>query len=492
MFWTRRLGLAAVAAAASVGVLAAAPAAAGVHASGTWGTAITVPGIAKLNNGNSQVISMSCAASGDCAAVGSYQRQGNRVFVADETGGTWGTAAQFPGLATLNKGKTATVNQVSCGAPGNCAAGGTYADASGNRQGWLATETGGVWHAAHGVNGLAALNKGGFATVIGVSCPAGTSGDCTAAGYYTTAGQTDQLAFTISEKGGTWGKAAPIPGQSSLPNEDPNQTALFVTSLSCAPGAAGNCALTGNYFATVPTEQAFVADSAGGVWANAEQIPGSAALNAGGFAEGDAVSCPAAGHCSLGGTYNDGSPATQGFVAQQSGGVWANAEAIPGLAALNKEGFVALSSLSCGAAGDCAAGGSYTASGSPFSQPTFVVTETGGAWGKAEQVPGLAALSDGNFESLNSVSCSAAGQCSAGGFYSTATAAAEAFVANETGGTWQTAQEVPGTAALNTGNNATTFAVSCAPGGSCALGGDYRYSKAGTNGHEQAFVDNQG
>lgn len=162
-----------------------------------------MPGIATLNNGNSQVVSMSCTASGDCAAAGTYQRQGNRIFVAGESGGTWGNAEQLPGMATLNKGNVfLRVNQVSCGKPGNCVAGGAYTDAAGHGQAWLAAETGGIWHAAHAVAGLAALNQGGAATVLAVSCPARTSGECTAAGYYNTAGQADQLGFVISQQSG--------------------------------------------------------------------------------------------------------------------------------------------------------------------------------------------------------------------------------------------------------------------------------------------------
>lgn len=262
-----------------------------------------------------------------------------------------------------------------------------------------------------------------------------------------------------------WGTAITLPGIATL-----NHGNSQVVSMSCP--APGDCA------------------AAGSVWAKAEEIPGTAALNTHGFAQGDAVSCPSARHCSLGGTYNGAGQ--QGFVAQQSGGVWADAEAIPGLAALNQGGLVELSSLSCGAAGDCAAGGSYFPSATGTSQVPFVVSETGGVWDNAEPVPGLAAFSTGSFESLNSVSCSSAGECSAGGVYSTAAAPAEAFVVDETGGTWQAAQEVPGTAELNTGGSATVFAAACAPGGSCTLGGDYRNINAGTNGHEQAFIDSQG
>jgi hypothetical protein len=55
------------------------------------------------------------------------------------------------------------------------------------------------------------------------------------------------------------------------------------------------------------------------------------------------------------------------------------------------------------------------------------------------------------------------------------------------GGTWGTAQEVPGTAALNSGGSAVVISVSCASAGNCAAGGFYTDSSR----HEQAFVVNK-
>jgi hypothetical protein len=83
-----------------------------------------------------------------------------------------------------------------------------------------------------------------------------------------------------------------------------------------------------------------------------------------------------------------------------------------------------------------------------------------------------------------SLSCAAAGDCGAGGVYSDASGLQQAFVANESGGTWGAAQEVPGTAALNPGGLAGTQAVSCAPAGGCSAGGDY----ANANMNVQVFV----
>jgi hypothetical protein len=51
-----------------------------------------------------------------------------RVFVANATNGTWGSAEQVPGTAALNGGGLADILAVSCGAVANCSAGGFYTD----------------------------------------------------------------------------------------------------------------------------------------------------------------------------------------------------------------------------------------------------------------------------------------------------------------------------------------------------------------------------
>ena len=59
------------------------------------------------------------------------------------------------------------------------------------------------------------------------------------------------------------------------------------------------------------------AAASGGVWGRAEAVPGLAALNRGGFARVFSVSCARAGECSAGGTYTDASGG-QGFVVNES------------------------------------------------------------------------------------------------------------------------------------------------------------------------------
>ena len=71
-------------------------------------------------------------------------------------------------------------------------------------------------------------------------------------------------------------------------------------------------------------------------------------------------------------------------------GTWRTAIEVPGLGSLNKSGNAELISVSCGSAGNCAAGGFYR-DGSGHQQ-AFVVSERNGSWGRAIEVPGSGTL----------------------------------------------------------------------------------------------------
>jgi hypothetical protein len=112
----------------------------------------------------------------------------------------------------------------------------------------------------------------------------------------------------------------------------------------------------------------------GGTWGTAQEVPGTAALNRGGDAEITSVSCARAGDCSAGGGYQDASGFFQVFVAGEARGVWGKAQQVPGTAALNQRGFAEITSVSCAKAGDCSAGGSYLDASRHLQ--AFVVNET--------------------------------------------------------------------------------------------------------------------
>ncbi|HEX7994630.1 MAG TPA: hypothetical protein VF506_11960, partial [Streptosporangiaceae bacterium] len=98
----------------------------------------------------------------------------------------------------------------------------------------------------------------------------------------------------------------------------------------------------------------------------------------------------------------------------------------------------------------------------------FVVSQVNGVWGKARQVPGIAALKQGGQANVSSVSCTSPGDCSAGGFFDEAASGpgcctSRGFVVSQVNGVWGKARAVPGTAGI--------YSVSCAANGNCGAAG---------------------
>jgi hypothetical protein len=165
---------------------------------GAWSPAVMVPGMAALGGGKAQVNSVSCASAGNCGAGREFtDTSGARqAFVVDEVNGHWQEAIEVPGTLMLNTGRPASVTSVSCTAPGNCGAGGSYMQDGLGQQAFVATEVNGTWRAAIAVPGSAALNQGGSTPdLAAVSC--GAAGNCSAVSGYTDASRHHQ-AFVIS------------------------------------------------------------------------------------------------------------------------------------------------------------------------------------------------------------------------------------------------------------------------------------------------------
>jgi hypothetical protein len=127
--------------------------------------------------------------------------------------------------------------------------------------------------------------------------------------------------------------------------------------------------------------------------------------------------------------------------AASAGASWGRAIEVPGLAALNAGGNAQVLSVSCWRAGYCAAGGFYTRKRGY--RQAFVVLAHGGRWGKAAEVPGSAALNAGGNAQVASVSCVSGGACLAGGYYTEHGKTTQGFVVSERGGRWDTARAVP-------------------------------------------------
>jgi hypothetical protein len=313
---------------------------------GAWHTALAVPGTVSIGSGpGSAVSSVSCTAAGYCGAGGYYEDTsgGQQAFVADEKHGTWQTALEVPGTGALNIAPFASVTSLSCTSAGNCSAGGYYSVAAGRFQVFVVSEKSGTWGTAHEVPGTAALNSGKVATITSVSCV--SAGNCSAGGSYTD-GSGETQAFVVSQKNGAWGTAQEV---AAALNTGGNAT---ISSVSCP--SPGNCAAGGSYTSGSGRQQAFAITENSSTWQPAQEV--AAALNTGGNATIKSVSCPSPGNCAAGGSYATGTT-YQAFVLSERDGTWQPAQEIA--AAVNTGGEAEVDSVSCASVGSCAAGGSF-------------------------------------------------------------------------------------------------------------------------------------
>jgi hypothetical protein len=339
---------------------------------GTWHKAIEVPGTAAANGGgNANIVSVSCASAGNCSAAG-YATDSSGIthfFIVSQVRGMWHEPVEIAGITDFNGSAAAGIASVSCSAPGNCGAGGWYIDSHGHQQAFVVRLADGTLRKFFQVPGTAALNTAGLARLTSVSCP--SAGNCSAGGLYEVTvdeGRADGPfePFVVSQVHGRWRKAIEVPGIAALNRSDAQTNAV-----SCA--SAGNCVAGGEYTDNRAhgDEDAFVVSEVHGTWRKAIEIPGFSALSVGTFGGVVTVSCASAGNCGAGGFYTGTHNHYQAFVASEVNGTWQRATEVPGTGALNAGGNARLDSVSCPRAGACAAGGSYT--GSRGSQHAFVV-----------------------------------------------------------------------------------------------------------------------
>jgi hypothetical protein len=404
---------------------------------------------------------MSCGAAGYCTVAGTVTHtRGDvayeaAVFRASQTRGTWGSATDVSGFSAL-RGRAPRPAAISCPSAGNCLIGGTYF-AGVRARPWVAAEVHGRWHAASELPGKAALNGIGGAWITSVSCP--VAGDCLAGGFYTDAADHRQ-AFISSQTNGTWGTPLELPGTSAL------NTGGFASVQQVSCTSPGNCAAVGSYSAAAPHVLAFVASEVNGTWRPAISVPGLAALQAQ-DAQLVSVSCGSQGNCAAVGSYNE----QNALAVSEVNGTWGNAVALRSPAHALPQGQAG--TVSCTRGGYCAAGGFYFVDRAGHTQ-AFIATGAFGSWSKEKQVPGIARL--GADSTTVSLSCSAPGDCAAGGSYQgPGPVHAQAFVATEVNRTWGDAREVPGTGRLNLDRSGAgqTSVVSCPKAGRCALAGMY-------------------
>ena len=235
------------------------------QANGTWGEWQAIPGTSAFG---SLVfgVGVSCPSVGNCTIIGSYVDASNtyQTFAADETNGTWENATEVPGMTV--------VEGVSCWSAGNCVAAGTDQPAvngTGRIYPVVATESGGTWSSAEQIMGIS-LSSTTIPLVVVASLSCDSAGNCAAAWDFN---DPDNIAYVASETDGTWSSAAPIQGVTTLPKYDGN--GYYATSVSCAP--AGGCTVVGSY--GFINSASFAVTESGGTWSKAAVIPGTVAYD---------------------------------------------------------------------------------------------------------------------------------------------------------------------------------------------------------------------
>jgi hypothetical protein len=416
------------------------------------------------------VSGISCSAPGDCTADGTYEAILNYYeppdyegFVVDQRAGVWGGIKPIPGLLALNVGGTVTVTAPSCPSPGNCAIGGTYTDGKSDQHAFVVSARNGTWGNAQPIPGLAALAAGGSDTVNEVSC--GAPGDCAATGtYYTGVGADPIEPFLATETRGTWGKATEGPSYG---------TTQIAGDVTCR--GPGDCVL---FDTSASAAASFVVEEKNGAWGKATLLPGT------GSSDVSSLSCTSPGNCLAGGDYLGGSlTSSQAAVWRESDGAWSARQLLPGVAAPTSDGS-AVTLVSCASPTSCAAAGWYD-NAKGYGVP-FASSETDGTWAAPVSLAGLAGIVINSYSvnlTVTSLSCGAPGDCTAGGYYANGgPLRGWAFLADETGGTWSKARRVPG---VPTGPgmvvgpsydvpaiDSVVTDVSCTTGGFCGATGD--------------------
>ena len=266
------------------------------QSSGTWATGVklSLPGNAD-DDPEAALPSVSCAAAGECTAVGQYN--GGLGVRVTQTSGTWGAGVE---VVPPTAGTEVLIASVSCPSVGGCSAIGRYQEApTFPLVPLLLTQSSGTWAApVKGTIPDAQLNPS--AAMSSVSCA--SAGNCSAVGTYLHRSNAPQ-GVVFTQTAGTWAPGAPT----TPPADAAVEPIQSLAAISCP--AAGSCSAVGNY---VFRSQALT--QMAGVLAPAIALQEPANVFTPPVSVPASVSCPAIGECSAVGSYQDSAGQGQAMV----------------------------------------------------------------------------------------------------------------------------------------------------------------------------------
>jgi hypothetical protein len=376
----------------------------------------------------------------------------------------------------------------------SCAAVGSYIDNSGSRQALMTTETGGVlgqtpsgtWSPPIELTlpPTAPTASDPQASLTGVSCS--RPYHCTATGTYTDSSDHLEGMRTgeYSPNGGQpiWHAAVEVIHPAGV--HVAANALITIAGVSCATGTS--CALVGSYMDNTNHTQGFeeteAPNGAGvGVWSTdrspsydgtAIVLPSDAATEPNVTLTG--VSCGAAGVCAAVGSYENTLGQTEGLTLDETSGVFQAGHSVtpPPDAAIDP--LLRLTSVDCTTAGNCDAVGVYRTTAGTTNG--LAVTETNGVWGTATALPLPAdASSTSPSVEIASVSCTGLSVCGAVGDYDDADDNQQGLLITAPGSWTAATAAPPPTVPDDAGATVivTLSSVSCWSAGACAAAGTY-------------------
>jgi Fibronectin type III domain len=378
----------------------------------------------------------------------------------------------LPSGAAVGSSSSYSLSSTACPAAGDCVAVGYYADSSGDQQGLIETESAGVWTATEvNASQLSSVAANPDLSLVSVACA--SAGNCVATGYYTDA-STNQQGLIETESGGTW-TAATIQ-LTNLPSVSATPS-VNMSSVACPD--AQDCVAVGTYSDASGDQQALIYSQSGGAWtANGADL-GALETDSDPDASLSQVSCAAAGNCVAVGSYQDAAGSSEGLIDTESNGTWVADQAdlshlvgVDGMAP-----GAELVGVSCPTQGACAAVGSYNdASGD---QLAMVLSETGSVWAPATELQAPANFDDtalgSRYAAPTAISCASAGNCTVVAVYNLP-GATEGFELTATGGSWGSGQQTALPADAGTNPELWLRSVACVSAGHCVAVGNYEDS----------------
>ena len=328
---------------------------------------VTLPSNALGSGQSSQVHSVACASAGNCSAVGTYLDNSTPIarsvgYTINKVSGVWGNAVELRLPSDANFNPFVIVNQVACASPGTCAGVGTYINAHNDTRGFVASEVRGKWLPAIEVALPGDANAYPATSLNEVTCAA--PGDCTALGTYeNTAGSVE--GFTVNESDYVLHRAVAM----EMPPSDAVNSHVFFygfEGISCP--TISDCSAGGQYLDQSGHYQGFLIDESHGTWRRATELRLPAGAQSAGKNGGVvAVSCSSTGNCSAGAAYSDAGGNYQASIVNEVAGVWLAATpiALPsGATTVGVAGGVY--ALKCHPNAPCTATGSYLSTSSVY------------------------------------------------------------------------------------------------------------------------------